>query len=66
MSLRDDYQHVTPPDSFIILTVVNFTDTSEYRKYKISSDELPEFLREMKTPQHAEQIVSIEQGDTGC
>ncbi|ERG92703.1 MAG: hypothetical protein J07HQW1_02749 [Haloquadratum walsbyi J07HQW1] len=64
MSLRDDYQRVTPPDSFIILTVVRHADTPEYRRYEISTDELPEFIREMETPQHAEQIVSIERGET--
>jgi|APHM01.1.fsa_nt_gi hypothetical protein len=62
MSLRDDYEYIDPPDNFTIMTVVQYADEPEYRKYQISSNELPEFIREMETSQHAERIISIDEG----
>lgn len=57
-----NYDVVTAPATFTVLTVVPYTDEPEYREYTVPSDELPMFLAEMADEQHAERVVTVERG----
>jgi len=57
-----EYEVVTAPPVFTVLTVVPYTDEPEYREYTVASDELPVFLQEMRSDEHAEEIVQVTGG----
>ena len=59
--MREDYDVVTAPPVFTVLTVASYADEPEYREYEVASDELPMFLMEMDDPQHGERVVDVTQ-----
>jgi len=60
-----EYDVVTAPAVFTVLTVIPYSDEPEYRRYTVGSDELPMFLAEMDDDQHAERVVRVTDGEPG-
>lgn len=58
------YDVVTAPPTFTVLTVIPYSEEPEYREYTTDSEELPQLLASLRDGEHAEQIVTVEPGDS--
>jgi hypothetical protein len=58
-----EYDVVVAPATFTVLTVIPYAEEPEYREYTVGSEDLPMFLEELDTDQHAERVVRVEESD---
>lgn len=57
--MEDDYKVIDVNADFKIITVIPYTDGSEFRKYVVNSESLAETLNSLNDPKIAETVVKV-------